>query len=312
MYNYYRGLSRMPGGEDYLTGRGYVIIPPNTDREAYIETVLREEKASILLEDGRGVVNDVYLTKNVLNSIEFPEEIDNLGSAVAYIYLHPNNEYVVIGTTSKADESELLQEKQFKLSRLDGDKKVVVSGLGKSSELLLEASGDKNKTATLNLKANDPNSNSKIKLESIGEIEQYSERQTKIYSPEKVVLQTLNISEGEEIKENNLTLETGKGLSYLDEFENKVDVNQDSEISIFAKNKTTIDSETEINIGTENLEAATKGDTLKSILEELIDEITKITVPTAFGPSGVPVNASIIAAIKPKLTNMLSTLTKIE
>ena len=45
---------------------------------------------------------------------------------------------------------------------------------------------------------------------------------------------------------------------------------------------------------------------LIQILEELIDEITKIIVPTPVGPSGTPINAAVFKAIKGKLPKIQS------
>jgi hypothetical protein len=47
------------------------------------------------------------------------------------------------------------------------------------------------------------------------------------------------------------------------------------------------------------------GKSLKSKLEELIDEIGKITVPTPMGPSGLPINLPQLTILKGKLTELL-------
>ena len=48
------------------------------------------------------------------------------------------------------------------------------------------------------------------------------------------------------------------------------------------------------------------GDTLKKILEELIDAINSLTVSTPHGPSGTPLNAATFSSIKGKLDTILS------
>ena len=52
------------------------------------------------------------------------------------------------------------------------------------------------------------------------------------------------------------------------------------------------------------------GETLKGKLEELIDEINKITVPTGVGPSGTPINAAALESISTGLSDILSVKTK--
>lgn len=59
-------------------------------------------------------------------------------------------------------------------------------------------------------------------------------------------------------------------------------------------------------------EAMVLGDTLKNLIGELIDEITKLTVGTALGPSTTPVNTPQLLAIKAKLSQMLSKKSKLE
>lgn len=48
-----------------------------------------------------------------------------------------------------------------------------------------------------------------------------------------------------------------------------------------------------------------KSQNLSKLLSELIDEITKLTVPTSAGPSGTPVNAAQISLIKKKLSQLM-------
>ena len=61
-----------------------------------------------------------------------------------------------------------------------------------------------------------------------------------------------------------------------------------------------------VNVGLGADEAAVRGDTLKSLLEELIDTINALTVPTGVGPSGTPINIADFTAVKNKLKNFLS------
>jgi len=59
-----------------------------------------------------------------------------------------------------------------------------------------------------------------------------------------------------------------------------------------------------------SLEKAVQGETLKTNLEELIDAINALTVPTALGPSGTAINSAAFSAIKAQLTKILSEVVK--
>jgi len=46
-------------------------------------------------------------------------------------------------------------------------------------------------------------------------------------------------------------------------------------------------------------------ETLRKIIDDLIDEINRIIVPTNVGPSGTPINAAAFIAIKTRVSNLL-------
>lgn len=48
------------------------------------------------------------------------------------------------------------------------------------------------------------------------------------------------------------------------------------------------------------------GESLKKLLNDLIQAISTITVPTAVGPSGPPINVSILQSIKARISTLLS------
>jgi hypothetical protein len=66
-----------------------------------------------------------------------------------------------------------------------------------------------------------------------------------------------------------------------------------------------------VYVGSDASEAAVLGDTLKGLLDELIDAIAALTVPTSVGPSGTPVNVAQFQAIKARWQRFLSTTVKV-
>lgn len=67
-----------------------------------------------------------------------------------------------------------------------------------------------------------------------------------------------------------------------------------------------------VYIGLDANEAAVLGDTLKGLLDELIDAINALTVPTGMGPSGTPINAAQFQGIKARWRNFLSGTVKVK
>lgn len=67
-----------------------------------------------------------------------------------------------------------------------------------------------------------------------------------------------------------------------------------------------------VEVGTNTLQPQLVGDDWKSLMEDLITEITQIIVPTGVGPSGTPVNTPKFQAIKNRLKECLSRNHKVE
>lgn len=61
-----------------------------------------------------------------------------------------------------------------------------------------------------------------------------------------------------------------------------------------------------IELGESGLEPIVLGDTLKGILDELLDAILQLTVATGVGPSLIPINSPTFVSIKAKLQTILS------
>ena len=66
-----------------------------------------------------------------------------------------------------------------------------------------------------------------------------------------------------------------------------------------------------VYVGNGASEAAVLGDTLKGLLDELIDALAALTVPTGVGPSGTPVNIAQFQAIKARWRTFLSATVKV-
>ena len=106
------------------------------------------------------------------------------------------------------------------------------------------------------------------------------------------------------INEQQISINEGKTIFNLKDKEAKITIQDGFEAIIsdaktsFKKDKLTfeMDDRFKVDVG---------GKSLKSKLEELIDEIGKITVTTPVGPSGPPINFTKLMDIKGNLTELL-------
>lgn len=135
-------------------GYGYVCIPEGVDRSKYIKTCYRKEKISILLDQGGSMILDCYITKEALQNIKFPESSDELGGLVVYVIQKFNSKPIIIGTISKTNESQLLDENTFKLNKNKNDSGVSISG---------------NADGSLSIYVNNKTSGGKVSINIVGE-----------------------------------------------------------------------------------------------------------------------------------------------
>jgi hypothetical protein len=106
-----------------------------------------------------------------------------------------------------------------------------------------------------------------------------------IISDKKITLHVMDENSEDKML---LMYEANKGLSYIDEFENEITI-KDKEVRIKSD-----------KIILENADAYT----LKTLLEDIITEISNITTATSIGPQA-PINKAAIIALKQKVEKIL-------
>ena len=274
-----------------LSGIGYVIVPDNCDIKEYIQKCYRNSSISISGGQGCTYMHNVRITINALNNIEFPET-GELGSPVVWIRDCFTNRPIVIGVLNKGGKSNLIEMHQQHIYQEIAEQISEIFLDAKNSRLLLSAVGNDDFSSEVIIKASSKKSEGDaIKLESKDFIS-LEGKQLKILLTDNI---DLSINNGEKeilsIKGNNESLEL------RDQFENLILIDEEN-IKINAK---------KINLGEGN-EPMVLGDTLLSILEQLIDAIISLTVVTSTGPSGTPINSAQFIQIKSKLKTILSKL----
>lgn len=270
-------------------GIGYVIIPSDVNRDEYIQHCYLNESVSIYPDTGGISYNDVKVSQNCLNYIEFPEK-ERLGSCVVYI-LHPTKKRpIIVSVLSKNDESLTLNYKLFKLTKSLKGNGVTITGDGSNGNLMINLDSEENEGGQIIINVNHSSGNGSVKLNVKGNIAIISKNLN------------LNLSENVNIKAKEAILETDKTTIKAKEFITEGD-------KIKVKHK-------EVELGDKNLEAVVLGDTLKNdILVPLLSTLQTFSViVSSFGPTVAisPATLSQLKLIETKINKLLSKKVKVE
>ena len=242
-----------------------------------------------LLTDSGGIVWNVRCNRSDLGFLEFPtvaeyNNSESLGTAVAWINLPIKDEMLIVAIIDRYDEQDFLAEHQFKIFREFNGGHVEISGRGDTGELNITASSE-SAGGTININATNLAEDAELNLFAKGTVNVESVGKINLRATSSLSV----IVEDKSIDDKTTLIEYVKevGLTYLDEFDNEISANVDNVQIKAAK---------QINLG-DGAEPMVLGDTLESFVSDLVDEIKLITVPTAFGPSGTPINAVAFASL---------------
>jgi len=280
-------------------GIGYIAIPEMkfVDREQYIEDCYRSHTVMIYGGIHYGYFYNVSIDKEVLKAIEFPQNKNEYGSPVVWVNIKPYNKPIIIAVLKSEEDFYLNDEGEYNLSREFNGNHIDIRLNSKKGTLdfavLTAATQGKIKFSVIN-----PDKSCEFEVYVKGKIMLHATEEVRIVSDKKIQLQVID----EDSKDCVLiTYERGKGLKYIDEFENEVNI-KEGELQLISK---------KINHNS-GKEPMVLGDSLNKTLGEILDGINALTVPTAFGPSGTPINTATFIGIKKKLDTILSKISNLE
>lgn len=175
-------------------GIGFVIVPPDVEREQYIDTCFASETISIYPEIGGTSFNRVPLSQEALQQVEFPDEDKKFGSQVVYLFHPTTKNPIIIAVLSKRNELVGVQHKQFKLFKSDGENVVSIIGDGKRGNLLVTVKSTETKGGQILINLIQSGGSGKFALQVQGDISlmanhfELKNKTTKILSKEKISL----------------------------------------------------------------------------------------------------------------------------
>lgn len=274
-------------------GIGFVVVPDESKREQYISDCYRTKTITMNGGIGYSYFYNVPCPPNVLQNIKFPKKGETKGTALVWIKHGIANLPIIINWLEKGDDFYQLKENQKRVTVGDVDRSVEIFVDGNETDLRINIIGDKEFPAKFNIKINSENEDSEFGIYCDNKLDITSDKEISLNTDQKF---SLNISDEGDVKAS-LEYNKGLGLSYFDEFDNKVTI-KDGEVKIESK---------KINLGNGN-EKMVLGDTLVKTLGSLIDLITTMTLMTPSGMSSNPINSPQFTVIKNQLNKILSNL----
>lgn len=280
-------------------GIGFIVVPNEADREQYIEDCYRTNTVTINGGLGYGYFSGVAVDIDVMQQLRFPTNVDNdtRGTAVVWVKDSISQRPVIVAVLRNQDQYfPLGQYQRYYKCEFEG-KSVEVFFDANTSDLSINIVGDNQEAANLNIKVTSVNKDSSINLECDNEVNLYPESALNVITSGKVAV---NITKDGETK-TEIQYEAEKGFHYKDEFENEITA-KDGEVDIISN---------KINHN-EGKEPMVLGDTLASLLKDLVNGIKQLTVVTPAGTSSVPVNIATFEAIGEQIDNIKSSKSNLD
>ena len=272
-------------------GFGHIIIPSDVDREDYIIHSMKVGRCMILTKDG-DCVRSVLIPKNQISLIEFPIELDQLGSLVKWSYIKSIGQVVIDNIYFDGKEINQFSKDDFVVALKSNGKKLAsdVIGLKKNPvrTFTIEGLNEEAENGGFHFRCLIGDSvatefviglNGEVTTFSKGSVTTVTQQGVKIQIGPKSANHFMEI------------LAEGGLLNYQDSNGNSIKINESGVV---------VDSKS-ISLGHENYQPMLLGTDTVKWLEDLIDAISALTVGTSTGPSTIPINIDAFQVLKEQL-----------
>jgi len=135
-----------------IVGFAHIAIPGKVDRDEFVAYCHSMEQVFIITSEGE-FIQDVFISRDLLNWVVFPEDDQKLGSQVVFVNNAEHNKPVIVAMLSRQSDRGFMGEGQFSFQRTIGKNTVSLVGDAKGSSIGLSVVGK----------------GSKISLRAIGE-----------------------------------------------------------------------------------------------------------------------------------------------
>ena len=210
------------------SGTGYVVIPSDVDRDVYIEYCFRKERISIQPELGGDVLQNCYITKSAIKEISFPDNKNELGSPVVYVYHPQTYQPIVVGIISRVGDGQGLHENVYKKSIKSKDGIVSVEMKPKGG-IFIDVDSNFENNSNIYITLRSKNNNAKFNLKCFGDINIYSEGETSLETLKSFRFITTEVNNKVKSVRSSISMDND-GFVYEDKFGNKVEAKTDGTI----------------------------------------------------------------------------------
>lgn len=304
-------------GSLFASGTAYVSIPDNQDREMFIKKCFKTQTLFIRGESGESF-KDVFISKNLLHDIDFPENSKSRGSLVTWVKQPKHNVPIVVGVFDlKNNMSYITKERQVRFQRKSKSGNIVdFDGSADDASLDINVSSSEDDKGIIRFKINNPNQTAKMEVYVSGEIDVFADKKIRIASNEELLLELVK-QDGSSLA--TISYKNGVGLALKDEYNNEIVTKSKS---LYLKEGSGGGLELEvtdklINLGTiggasEPGVLGNKNETalndIKGMLQKLITLITQISTQDA---AGVATLSSSYGVVLNYVTLMASTASQL-
>ena len=280
-------------GSRLSAGIGYVVIPSDVDRQLYIDQCFRTGTIMMYTEE-QEVIRDVSVDEDTIQQIQFPETIDDLGSAIAWLLLPLKKQPIVTALILKNDETLDIIEHQRRLRKQTDTGLAEISLRGDKGLIGVIVDGETPDSGQLNITVSNRSNNAQLNINIKGKAKIVASDSIELKAGREFVV----IIDDPFIDDAITTIKYTKeqGFEYSDEFGNQIFVRKD-EIQVITNKFRLVQGN----------EAMVLGNTLKALLDDFIAAVASITTSTLIGAQPI-LNKAQVEALKQRTEAILSEL----
>ena len=254
----------------------YIKIPVDIDRETFITHCYRTGTAFVQGVDNQ-FESSVLISTDLIHKLVFPSKEGKLGSSVLCVTDRVYGTSKIIGVFQDADtDQEIYEENQWRTFKGNGESFTDLDVKGNTGEINLTAHSGGNKNVASNFRFLNSQNEAKLKIEVQGDFSIEADRDLKMYVQRnlEVEIEDIDNNEGDV---TSIKYESGKGFTFLDEFENSISTDKNG---ILLGNK----NGEEFSLSNKGFTYKNKKANLKSIFNDFLDSMLASIIQTPAGP----------------------------